>query len=374
MIPLFIIGQVPQGFNYQAILRNSAGQEITNQTVGIQISLLQYAADGSAMYVERYTTTTNDFGLINLVIGTGDIQSGSFAAIDWEDGPYFLKVEVDEAGGTTYTELGISQLFSVPYANHANSADTITGTINETDPNVPQGSQIGDMQYWDGTEWIIVAAGNEGQFLSFSNGEPVWLTLVGAKTAGPTDVYNPSTGEVWMDRNLGASQVATSSTDAAAYGDLYQWGRTTDGHEKRTSGTTTTLSGSDTPGHDDFILAPDSPYDWRNPQNDNLWQGVSGTNNPCPSGYRLPTEAEWEAERTSWNSNYAAGAFASPLKLPLAGGRSYFTGSVNSVGWVGYYWSSTAARALYFWSELADGAGFVSRSRAEAYSVRCLKH
>ncbi|MCP4596812.1 FISUMP domain-containing protein, partial [Neptuniibacter sp.] len=122
-------------------------------------------------------------------------------------------------------------------------------------------------------------------------------------------------GKTWMDRNLGASQVATSSTDVAAYGDLYQWGRVTDGHEKRTSSTTSTLSSSDTPGHGYFITSNSSPYDWRSPKNDMLWQGVNGINNPCPGGYRLPTKAEWEDEIGDWISPDAAGAFASPLKL-----------------------------------------------------------
>src|SRR6056297_3172153 len=84
----------------------------------------------------------------------------------------------------------------------------------------------------------------------------------------------------WLDRNLGASQVAGSSTDSDAYGDLFQWGRLDDGHQERTSSTTSTNSSSDDPEHSDFILEPDSPFDWRVPQNDNLWQGVSGTNNP----------------------------------------------------------------------------------------------
>jgi uncharacterized protein (TIGR02145 family) len=188
------------------------------------------------------------------------------------------------------------------------------------------------------------------------------------------EVTNPTTGEIWMDRNLGASQVATSSTDAAAYGDLYQWGRAADGHQLRTSGTTSILATSDNPGHGDFITPGSSPYDWRSPQNDNLWQGVSGTNNPCPSGYRLPTEAEWEAERTSWSSNNAAGAFASPLKLPVAGRRSYSNGSLGSVGSFGYYWSSavggTYSRRLYFYG---SDAGMGSDVRAVGYSVRCLK-
>ncbi|MBU0489427.1 MAG: fibrobacter succinogenes major paralogous domain-containing protein [Bacteroidetes bacterium] len=188
------------------------------------------------------------------------------------------------------------------------------------------------------------------------------------------EVFNPVTGKTWMDRNLGATQVATSSTDADSYGDLYQWGRADDGHQLRTSGTTSTLSGSDSPGHSDFITSGTSPYDWRSPQNDNLWQGVSGTNNPCPAGFRLPTEAEWEAERTSWSSNNAAGAFGSPLKLPLAGYRSNGDGSLGDVGSFGYYWlstvSDTLSRGLFFNSSDAEvGYG----GRALGLSVRCLK-
>ena len=188
------------------------------------------------------------------------------------------------------------------------------------------------------------------------------------------DVTNPTTGKTWMDRNLGASQVATSSTDAAAYGDLYQWGRCSDGHEKRTSGTTATLSGSDTPGHGNFITIGAVPYDWRSPQNGALWQGVAGTNNPCPTGYRLPTEAELEAERLSWSTNNAAGAFGSPLKLAVAGYRYYSNATLNTVGSVGYYWSSTVsgtnARNLYFGS---GGASMDTNGRAYGFSVRCIK-
>ena len=187
-------------------------------------------------------------------------------------------------------------------------------------------------------------------------------------------VTNPATGQTWMDRNLGASRVATSSTDARAYGDLYQWGRGTDGHEKRNSGTTSTLSNSDTPGHGNFITVSNSPYDWRSPKNNNLWQGVNGTNNPCPSGYRLPTRAEWEAERQSWSSKNAAGAFNSPLKLPVAGGRNFSSGSLGSVGSSGGYWSATVdgpgARLLTFYS---SNAYMYNYFRADGSSVRCLK-
>jgi uncharacterized protein (TIGR02145 family) len=188
------------------------------------------------------------------------------------------------------------------------------------------------------------------------------------------DVLNPATGKTWMDRNLGASRAATSSTDEMAYGDLYQWGRAADGHQRRNSGTTSTRSSSDTPGHGNFIIAPDYPYDWRSPQNNKLWQGVDGINNPCPIGYRLPTAAEWEEERLSWSSNDAAGAFASPLKLPVAGHRVYTNGSLYAAGSVGPYWSSTlvgiVSPRLTFESSSAEIGPY---SRAHGNSVRCIK-
>jgi uncharacterized protein (TIGR02145 family) len=189
------------------------------------------------------------------------------------------------------------------------------------------------------------------------------------------DVTNPATGKIWMDRNLGATQVATSSTDANSYGDLYQWGRRADGHQCRTSATTTTLSSSDQPANGNFILASSSPGDWRSPQNVNLWQSdVNGVNNPCPSGYRLPTETEITAERLSWSQQSSAGAFASPLKLPMAGSRFNSDGSLNSVGTLGFYWSSTVSgtysRYLRFSS---SDAGIYVHNRASGLAVRCLK-
>ena len=196
--------------------------------------------------------------------------------------------------------------------------------------------------------------------------------------ANPTavvDVTNPATGKTWMDRNLGASQVATSSIDVNAYGDLFQWGRFADGHQCRTSASTTTLSTTDQPGHRSFIVSGWTlPCDWRSPQNTNLWQGLNGVNIPCPVGYRLPTEAELNAEILSWSSNNAAGAFGSPLQLPLAGYRSFSDGFLGSVGSYGRYWSSTVSntfsRHLNFYG---TNATMLSNNRALGSSVRCIK-
>ncbi|MFA5643469.1 MAG: FISUMP domain-containing protein, partial [Candidatus Paceibacterota bacterium] len=201
----------------------------------------------------------------------------------------------------------------------------------------------------------------------FACGSTVDFTYKGNSVSYGTVEHN---GECWMDRNLGASQVATAYNDSSAYGDLFQWGRLDDGHQTRTSGVTTTLSNTDSPGHSNFIIGPyDS--DWRSPRNDNLWQGASAVNSPCPSGWRVPTEAEWVIEKNSWVN----GAFASPLKLAASGGRNYGGGYISGTGENGWYWSSTAwvknARYLaYFGSN--SGSIYVD-FRNNGYSVRCIK-
>ena len=208
-------------------------------------------------------------------------------------------------------------------------------------------------------------------FICFSGTLSAQVVSFGFFNNSGGDVYNPKTGKYWMDRNLGATQAATSSTDADAYGDLYQWGRAADGHQLRTSGTTNAQSSSTSPGTT-FIIGSFYWYTGTDP--DNLWQGVNGTNNPCSSGYRLPTEAEWEAERATWSSDDAAGAFASPLKLPMAGNRGFGNGSLLEVGTAGYYWSSTVSSnmssGLRFTSSNANMAAW---SRADGFAVRCLK-
>jgi hypothetical protein len=190
-------------------------------------------------------------------------------------------------------------------------------------------------------------------------------------TTTVVDITGPG-GGVWMDRNLGATQAAASSTDAASYGDLYQWGRAKDGHESRTSATTATTATSAAAGHGDFIIAGAvTNYNWTDftAEND-LWQ--AGSNDPCPTGYRIPTETELETERLLFSSNNAAAAF-SALKLPLAGYRDG-NGAPSNVGSSGIYWSSTVyfanARLLVFGS---SSAYVYNNPRAYGLSVRCIK-
>ena len=228
----------------------------------------------------------------------------------------------------------------------------------------------------DGTATFALNIGGQSCTLSIATLGSYYPSGSVFCASGPTvikDVTNPSTGKTWMDRNLGATRVATSSTDANAYGDLYQWGRRSDGHQCRTSTTTTTLSSSDTPANGNFILAPTTPFDWRSPQNNNLWQGVNGVNNPCPTGYRLPFETELNAERLSWSANNSVGAFASPLKLSMAGNRFSSNGSLNAVGTGGFYWSSTDSGATSRYLVFNSSTAYFNNDRAYGRSVRCIK-
>ena len=152
---LFAYAQAPNEISYQAVIRNSNDQLMPNQALGMQVSILQGSVTGTPVYVETHTPTTNINGLVTISIGTGSVITGTFATIDWSDGPYFIKTETDLAGGTNYTVSGTTGLLSVPYALHANTAESVTGDIsaNETDPsfNASVASSItaADTAHWN---------------------------------------------------------------------------------------------------------------------------------------------------------------------------------------------------------------------------------
>jgi len=132
----------PEKISYQAVIRDAANVLVSNQSVGMQISILQ---GSTPVYVETQTPTTNANGLVSLEIGTGTVVSGTFAAIDWSYGTFFIKSETDPASGTTYSITGTSQLLSVPYALHANTAEN-----------------------------GLPAGGTTGQILTISGGTAIW--------------------------------------------------------------------------------------------------------------------------------------------------------------------------------------------------------
>jgi hypothetical protein len=137
LVALFSVNmsaQFPQKISYQAVIRNNSNALVSASPVGIRISILKGSASGPAMYIETQASATNDNGLVSLEIGGGIPLTGTLDAIDWSSGLYFIKTETDPTGGTNYTISGTSQLLSVPYSLYSKTAESISGTITETDP------------------------------------------------------------------------------------------------------------------------------------------------------------------------------------------------------------------------------------------------
>jgi hypothetical protein len=240
--------QSPEKMSYQAVVRDAGNALVSSTAVGMQISILQTTATGTAVYVETQTPTTNINGLVSIEIGSGTVISGTFNTIDWSTGPYFIKTETDPTGGTTYTITGTSQLMSVPYALHANTADSIAGgvSITETDPvfgaSIANGITALDTASWNNhtidtdtqldstgiaalgyvaggiTTEVDSSVTNEIQTIS-RTGTTVTLSNGGGTFEDSVGVYTPGTG-IDITNNV----ISTSDICGLSIGDTYQGG------------------------------------------------------------------------------------------------------------------------------------------------------
>ena len=224
VVSVSAFAQAPQKMSYQAVIRNSSGALVTSTTVGMRISILQDSESGSSVYTETQITSTNSNGLVSIQIGTGTVVSGIFSSINWGLGTYYIKTETDLTGGSSYSIVGVNQLMSVPYALFSASGNSgpvgpigksvslrttveppgnncpaggnkiqfgtdINGNniLDDSEINTeltkyvcngaqaPTGNSIGDMQYWNGTNWIIIPSGTVGQTLRINAlGVPQW--------------------------------------------------------------------------------------------------------------------------------------------------------------------------------------------------------
>jgi hypothetical protein len=139
IITATVWAQAPEKMSYQAVIRNNSNALVSNQVIGMRISILKGSATGNAVYIETQTPTTNANGLASLEIGSGSVVSGTFSSIDWSNGTFFIKTETDPLGSNNYTITGTSQLLSVPFALYANSSGS--SAIGPQGPQGPQGLQ-----------------------------------------------------------------------------------------------------------------------------------------------------------------------------------------------------------------------------------------
>lgn len=361
------------GANAQVIIGDAVGTAATKTSV-----LLEFASNQNKGIILPYVRTTlpaaseTNRGTILL-----DANTATNARMKYSNGTTWVDLSGQNGNVTT----ALSTQPTVANAPELNTSKAVIGASGSAAEGV--------LVLESATKAMVLPQVADVQnIINPSPGMMVYVTKAGAKRLA---VFNgtkwsfweqeiliiptvtTATGRVWMDRNLGAAQVATSPTDAASFGDLYQWGRLTDGHEKRNSPNSAlnATSSTDVPGNGNFIITDSGNSDWRSPQNSSLWQGVNGTNNPCPSGFRLPTQNELNEEFAFFSPPNATGAFNSPLKLPSTTFRNT-SGNFES-GNYGIYWTSTAVLPTHsYMSSLAAGSGYMNRGNG--FSVRCIKH
>ena len=165
------IAQSPQKFSYQALLRNSSNLAVVNQYIGIRISFFRGAISGNSVYSETHQVTTNSYGLLTLSIGEGVVDSTQlFSAIDWENGPYFIKTETDLTGGSNYTIEATGQFLAVLYDIYANTATIASNGLQS-------GNSSSSILFWNGYEWVeLLRTTQDGAILEFINGVPSWVS------------------------------------------------------------------------------------------------------------------------------------------------------------------------------------------------------
>jgi hypothetical protein len=146
------LSQAPQFIPYQAVARDATGLIVPNQSIGLRFTIHDQTINGPAAWQEEQSIVSNAMGLLVLNLGVNQ----SLAAVDWSNGLKFLQVEMDIAGGTTYSDMGTQQMMSVPYALFA--AQSESSNTSNTVANLPAGTAVGNTMYWDGTQWVVSSA------------------------------------------------------------------------------------------------------------------------------------------------------------------------------------------------------------------------
>ena len=232
---------VPQKMSYQAVVRNSSNELLANKTIGMKISILYNTPTGTVVYAETQTPATNANGLISIAIGTGTVVDGSFTAIEWTQGPHFIKTEIDPAGGTAYSITSTSELLSVPYALAAmvaRNAETISNN-SVTSAKIADGT-VGNA---DLGEMAVNSAKIQDGSITTTDlaGDIITTFKIEDGAVGNADLADGSVSFTKIAD--GAVAYAKISSMGAATGDVLKWNGTTWTHGTDNAGITLPYSG-----------------------------------------------------------------------------------------------------------------------------------
>ena len=324
------------------------------------------------------TTTVNASPSVPTITVTGDAcankttltTSTGLGTYTW----YKDNVVIASATSNTYTPTA-SGVYKVTVSNGTCTNTSSTSTIYECGRTAD-----GSMVVVEGSSTLISRDGSKNTGKGVDDRGKI---LTKPLTYG---TVTTATGRVWLDRNLGATQVATSSTDAAAYGDYYQWGRPADGHQTKyltnnnSTGFTNTRSATAVPSTDLWIAPNDGSDDWLITADNTLWTGTNPASNPCPAGFRIPTLTEWQTEQARFASNNATGAFNYSLKLTMPGWLEGFSSSgagFTATGGGGFYLTQTAnttGSVQYFGINSGNVWTDTNLYKRQGLSVRCIQN
>jgi uncharacterized protein (TIGR02145 family) len=403
--------QAPQKFSYQSVIRNAGNQLVAYQSVGIKISVLQGSANGAAVYAETHNPLTNANGLATLEIGGGAVLSGNFANINWANGPYFVKTETDLNGGSNYTITSTTQLLSVPYALYAaNAGNSAPGPQGPAGPQGPQGEQgpagnpatddqqlavsaTGDTLYLQNGGFVIIPG------ISAANNGGGGQTGITAHSCGASNVHNPAKtygsmtdqqGNVYKTIVIGSQEWMAENLKTSIYRNGEAIANVTD--DNQWVGLTTGAW---------CYYNNDSQYECPYGKLYN-WYAVADPRNVCPTGWHVPTDAEWSilinyldpiADGGNNYPNIAGGKlkstglqyWLSPNQdatnesgfSGLPAGYRFYVGVFSYIGDYGIWWSSTESDAGSAWARgLYDDYGGAFRNYNDkdfGFSVRCLR-
>ncbi len=353
LISTFLFAQAPQGIPYQAVIRNVDGSVMASSAVDLTFMIHDGSATGTVLYQESHALTSNVQGLVSCVVGSGVVSQGNFADINWGGGAKFLQVMMST------TDLGTQQMLSVPYAMYSNGVDVRVSATGDT----------------------LTIGGNSVIVPGISAVNPQGLYTIGS---GVTDIdgnFYPSiiiNGQDWMQQNLAVTKYRN--------GDPIPTGLSNTSWQGTTSGAYAIY---------DNVAANNTTYGKLY-----NWYAVNDSRGLCPTGWHVPSDAEWTTLETSLGGSSVAGGkmkstgtiengdglWYSPNEQAtnesgftgLPGGYRNTDGTYFSIGYNGYWWSSAEYDSNFAWFCIlyytySDVSRTSNGNKHYGFSVRCVR-